>query len=108
MKVKFISLILLLFSIFLLLVCINTNNKNKEVKKFIEQNVISAKYEEGFIVVELENARENYSTIERYDISLVTIKSTTEEKSYIKKNFNGYGKLISIELFYNDSMFVKF
>ena len=93
--------ILMSLSIFLLLVSINTNNKNKEVKKVIEQNVISAKYEEGFIVIELESDRENCSTIERYDISLVTIKYNDEEKSYVNKYFNGYGKLKEVILFYN-------
>ena len=93
--------ILMSLSIFLLLVSINTNNKNKEVKKVIEQNVISAKYEEGFIVIELESDRENCSTIERYDISLVTIKYIDEEKSYVNKYFNGYGKLKEVILFYN-------
>lgn len=101
MKMNFISWILLLFTIFLLLVCINTSNTKKEIKTVREQNVISAKYEDGVIVVELEDEGESFTSIEKYDISLVTIKAIAEEKSYIKKHFNGYGKLKEVILFYN-------
>lgn len=98
---KFINGIQFLFWIFLFLVCIKTVKEKKKIKIVREQNVISAKYEDGFIVIELESDKENCSTIERYDISLGTIKYIDEEKSYVNKYFNGYGELEEVILFCN-------
>lgn len=83
---------------------INYHKQMKEVKTVTQQNIISAKYEDGFIVLEVESERKNYSSIERYDISLVKRKYIEAENSYVKKYFNGYGKLIEIELFYNSEI----
>lgn len=46
----------------------------------------------------------NYSSIERYDISLVKRKYSDEENSYVKKYLKRNGKLIEIELFYNSEI----
>ena len=84
---------------------INHHKQMKEIGTVTEEKVISAKYEDGFIVLEVESERKNYSSIERYDISLVKRKYSEEENSYVKKYFNRNGKLIEIELFYNESIF---
>lgn len=84
------------------LILINGVETTEEIKTVIEQNVIAAKYEDGFIVVELESDSEKCSTIERYDISLVTIKYIDEEKSCVNKYLNENDKLKKVILFYND------
>ena len=79
-------------------------DSKKNIENIVQQNVISAKYDNGFIVFELEDSETNYSNIEKYDIAIVKKKYIKEEKSYVKKYFNGYGRLLKIELFYNDSI----
>lgn len=83
---------------------INHHKQIKEIETVTEEKVISAKYEDGFIVLEVESERMNYNSIERYDISLVKRKYIEEKNSYAKKNFNRNGKLVKIILFYNSEI----
>lgn len=101
---KYLLGVSLFLVIGLLGIQINHHKQMKEIGTVTEEKVISAKYEDGFIVLEVESERKNYSSIERYDISLVKRKYIEAENSYVKKYFNGYGKLIEIELFYNSEI----
>lgn len=104
MKKYLLRLVLFLLIGLLAGIPINHHKQMKEVGTVTEEKVISAKYEDGFIVLEVESERKNYSSIERYDISLVKRKYIEAENSYVKKYFNCYGKLIEIELFYNSEI----
>ena len=101
---KYLLIGILFLVLGLLVIQINHHKQMKERGAVTEEKVISAKYEDGFIVLEVESEREKYSIIERYDISLVKRKYIEAENSYVKKYFNGYGKLIEIELFYNSEI----
>lgn len=83
---------------------INYHKQMKEIGRVTEEKIISAKYEDGFIVIEVESEGKNYSSIAKYDISLVKRKYIEEENSYVKKYFNRNGKLVEIELFYNSEI----
>lgn len=84
---------------------INDIKINNGVKNIIEQSVISVQYEDGFVILELENNEQHYSNIEKYSIDIVDIKYINERNNYIKKYFNGYGKLVKVELFSNINIF---
>ena len=102
---KYIPLyISLLISLILLGMCIIWANKKNDVKTVIERNVISARYDDGFIVVEEEDEETNISRIKRYEIDRVNIIDIKEKKPYIKKYFNRNGKLLVIELFYSEGI----
>lgn len=101
---KYLLIGILFLVIGLLVIQINHHKQMKVRGTVTEEKVISAKYEDGFIVIEVESEGKNYSSIEKYDISLVKRKYIEAENSYVKKYFNGYGKLIEIELFYNSEI----
>lgn len=58
---------------------INDLKINNGVKNIIEQSVMSVQYEDGFVILELENNEQNYSNIEKYDIDIVDIKYINEK-----------------------------
>lgn len=104
MKKYLLRLVLFLLIGLLAGIPINYHKQMKEIGRVTEEKIIAAKYEGGFIVFEVESEKKNYSSIERYDISLVKRKYIEAENSYVKKYFNGYGKLIDIILFYNSEI----
>ena len=73
------------------------NKKANEIKDVVQLNVINAKYNDGFIIIELEDSEE-------YSIDKIKIINIQNEKPYLKKYFTDNGRLINIELFYNDSL----
>lgn len=79
------------------------NKKANEVKDVVQLNVINAKYDNGFVIIELEDSEE-YKTVEEYSIDKIKIINIQNEKPYLKKYFTANGRLINIELFYNDSL----
>lgn len=104
MKKYLLRLVLFLVIGLLAEIQINYHKQMKEIGRVTEEKIIAAKYEDGFIVFEVESEKKNYSSIERYDISLVKRRYIETENSYVKKYFNGYGKLIDIILFYNSEI----
>lgn len=102
-KVFFIAIYILTFVVMIgtMRILFHTG---KEVENIVQINVIDAKYDNGFIVIELQNSEDNYNLIERYDISEVKIINIENEKPYLKKYFNKHNKVVYIELFYNDSL----
>ena len=89
--------------ILLSVVLIMFHNSTKEIDNVIQLNVIDAKYDDGFIIIELEDS-EDHKTIEQYSIKKIAIINTKDKNSYIKKYFNIYGKLLKVELFYNNKL----
>ncbi len=73
------------------------NKKANEIKDVVQLNVINAKYDNGFVIIELEDSEE-------YSIDKIKIINIQNEKPYLKKYFTANGRLINIELFYNDSL----
>lgn len=97
-KVFSIAICILLSAVLIML-----HNSTKKIDNVIQLNVIDAKYDDGFIIVELEDS-EGHKTIEEYSINKIAIVNTKEKNSYIKKYFNRYGDLLEIELFYNNTL----
>ena len=82
---------------------ISLQNSTKKIDNSIQLNVINAKYNDGFIIIELEDSEE-YKTVEEYSINKIKIINIKEKSPYLKKYFNRYGHLLKVELFYNDSL----
>lgn len=83
--------------ILLIGIMITLQNSTKKIDNSIQLNVINAKYNDGFIIIELEDSEE-------YSIDKIKIINIQNEKPYLKKYFTDNGRLINIELFYNDSL----
>lgn len=89
--------------ILLIGIMISLQNSTKKIDNSIQLNVINAKYNDGFIIIELEDSEE-YKTVEEYSINKIKIINIKEKSPYLKKYFNRYGHLLKVELFYNDSL----
>ena len=89
--------------ILLIGIMISLQNSTKKIDNSIQLNVINAKYNDGFIIIELEDSEE-YKTVEEYSINKIKIINIKEKSPNLKKYFNRYGHLLKVELFYNDSL----
>lgn len=73
--------------IFLIGICILligimiTLQNSKKIDNSIQLNVINAKYNDGFIIIELEDSEE-YKTVEEYSINKIKIINIKEKSPY--------------------------
>lgn len=79
-KVFFIAIYILTFVVMIgtMRILFHTG---KEVENIVQINVINAKYNDGFIIIELEDSEE-YKTVEEYSINKIKIINIKEKSPY--------------------------
>lgn len=79
-KVFFIAIYILTFVVMIgtMRILFHTG---KEVENIVQINVIDAKYNDGFIIIELEDSEE-YKTVEEYSINKIKIINIKEKSPY--------------------------